>query len=230
LDKVDSQEDKGMEQSKTQQTPQGEVVCRTWAIYIPSSRAISNIQRHVDKVFSGYSFYPSFDWRRYGFRPPEGHQVLGAWRHLKTRAFAFLLDNPRINTVDPTNHVMLYVVGDTLEVSALEPRIDGLKRVFDLEEKKTGMNSYLGERLDRVSKTRLTVLMTLLGIFTAAINALSLYLRKLPSPELGIPGVAIAYKALVTCIHFGAIFLIFGIIWFVVIFGIKYAALLMRRL
>ena len=220
-----------MEQSRAQETRRVEVVCRTWAIYVPSPKTRYNIQRHVERIFSGYSFYPSFDWDRYGYRPPEGHQVLGAWRHLKTRAFAFLLEHPRVSTVGSTSHVVLYVVGDTVEVSALEPRIEGLKSDFDLEEKKSRIDSHLGERLDRVPKTRsLTVLTALLGIFIAAINGLSLYLRKLPPPELGIPGLVIAYKAFLACIHFGALFLILGVIWFVVIFAIKYSALLIRRL
>lgn len=221
-----------MIESKAQEI-QLEEKCRSWVIYGSSEKGLSNIQRDVDKIFSGYSFYPEIDWGQYGYRPPEGYQVLGAWRHPKTRIFAFLLDNPPMKTSAPTIQLLLYVAGTTVEISILESKIEVLKANFELEDKKDRVDSSVGERLDRIYKYKsksLAVLLGVLGIFTAIINGLSLYLRKLAPPELGSQKLILAYNGLLVLVHFVAVLLLLLVIVICAVFVIKYGVLLIRRL
>jgi hypothetical protein len=73
--------------------------CASWIFYGSDKNSIIKTQKEVDHIFHDYSFYPEIEWGTYGYRAPEGHQVLGAWRHPETRAFAFLLDNPSMVTI-----------------------------------------------------------------------------------------------------------------------------------
>ena len=207
------------------------VICRSWVIYGSSEKCVSKIQREVDNIFSAYSFYPEVDWGQYGYGPPEGYQILGAWRHPKTKAFAFLLDNPNIITIEPTIQLLLYVAGEMVEISMLERKIEILKTNFALEEEKVRVDSYARERIDRVHKSKsLAILTGALGIFTAIINGFSLYLRKLPPPELNSQIMINTYNVVLALVHFSALFLLLLVIAICAAFLVKYGVILIRRL
>lgn len=218
-----------MVNSKSQTIPL-KAIHRSWVIYGSSKREISKIQRGVDSILSGYSFYPEVDWGQYGYRPPDGHQIMGAWRHPETKAFAFLLDNPNIRAVEPSIQLLLQIAGENVEISQLEPKIEALKTELHIEEQKDRVDTYLGERLDRIRKSKsLAPLTGVLCLFTAIINAFSLYLRKLPPPELGWQEFIEIYRVFLGVIHLGALLLLLLVIAIVAGFLIKYGMLLIRR-
>jgi hypothetical protein len=202
---------------------------RSWVIFAPSDE-ITKIQKETDKIFSGYSFYPEVDWKIYGHFPPDGHQVMGAWRHPQTNVFAFLLDNPQIKTFGSNAQLLLYVAGEATEISNLGSKIDVLKTKASMEELKDKIHSQDEERLGKISKKPLVILTAVLSIFAAIINGFSLYLRKIPPPEFGSQELIRIYQYLVASVHFCALILLLIVIAICVGFLLKYGTLLIRRL
>ena len=159
-----------MEESKTQKIEPNENP-RSWVIY-SSSGDLTSIQRDVDIIFSGYSFYPEVDWGKYDYLPPEGYKVMGAWRHHESKVFAFLLDNPNIVTIKPTIQLLLYAVGEAYEILRLENKIDILKNKLAFNDIRVRETLNVKERLNRVNKKQLYIITAILGIFVAIIDLL----------------------------------------------------------
>ena len=69
-----------------------------------------------------------------------------------------------------------------------------------------------------------------MGSITAIINALALYLRKLPAPSIQIAWLANLYDMLLPTVYISALLLLllFAVIFF--LFTTKYAMLLIRKL
>lgn len=205
---------------------------RSWNIHSSSEKDIFKINMEVDnKVFQGYSFYPEIEWGVYGYRPPEGYEIMGAWRHPKSKTFAFLIDNPKFKTVGSAINLLLYVTGDTSEILRLKDKIERLKTFVALEEEKVRGTTDAMEKLDRVHKSKsIAIITSIFGIFTAVINVLSIYLRRLPEPEFGNDLLIDIYGFILVLIHFSAtlLFLIFIIIC--IAFLLKYSFILFRRL
>jgi hypothetical protein len=203
----------------------------SWIFYGSSNEEVIKIQREVDNVFSNYSFYPENEWGLYGYRAPEGHQVLGAWRHPETRTFAFLLDNPHMHTVKPNIQLLLYIIGDKAEIETLEPKCENVKSKFAAIDEKDKTTYKLETRLVRIKKSKpLGIISTMLVLFTAIINAFSLYLRKLPPPEFGSKVLIALFGILVAAVHFASVLLLLIFIVILGIFLIKYGYLLIKQL
>ena len=205
--------------------------CSSWIFYCSSDEDIIKIQKEVDSLFSEYSFYPEIEWGKYGYRAPEGYQILGAWRHPQTRAFAFLLDNPYMFTVKPNTQLLLYISGDEVEIVRLGLKLDSLKAKFAIIDKKDETASELDTRLTRIQKSKsLATITTVLGLFTAIINGFSLYLRKLPPPEINSRLLLKIYQFLLASVHFSAIILLLTVVMILGLFLVKYGLLIIRRL
>jgi len=204
--------------------------CLSWIFYASEQDEITKIQKEVDQIFSNYSFYPEIEWGKFGYRAPEGHQVLGAWRHPQTKAFAFLLDNPSMVTVNPYTQLLLYIAGDEIELSKVKHKCDLLKSRFTSIEKKDDKMAAIATRLERIQKAKsLGVIMTILTVFTSVINVFSLYLRKLPTPEMYSDKQAIIYSYLLASVHFASLILLLIVICFLVMFLIQYGRLVLKR-
>jgi len=210
--------------------PASDKMRHSWILYFNQKKETITIYREIDKLFVDYSFYPEADWPHYGYIPPENYPVIGAWRHPDKDAVVFLLEKPLFKQKQKLQFI-IYVIADSSEVAKLNKRIEDLKAVFDLEEKKIIDSSHLGERLDRVSKQKSFVVITgVLSIFTLVINGFSLYLRKLPPPELGSHELIFIYKTLLVSIHFSALLLLLIVVIVIAIFLTKYGILLIKRL
>jgi len=215
--------------TSNKQKPASNVTRRSWVIYGTSKDDIPKIQRQMDVLFNGYSFYPEVDWIQYGYRPPDGYQVLGAWRHPKTRLFAFLLDNPRMITIEPAIQLLLYVAGAAVELTSLEPKLATLKTAFAIEDKKLITSSEIKDKLGKVDDAKhFGVLTGALSILTLIINGFSLYLRQLPPPQLGSPFLISIYSIFITLIHFSALFLLLLVAVIVAVFLIRYGYLMIK--
>ncbi len=206
-------------------------LCISWAFYGSSKKEIITVQKEIDSAISDYSFYPEIEWGKYGYRAPEGYQVLGAWRHPKTRAFAFLLDNPHMLTIDPNVQLILYITGDEKELQRLEPIFESLKSKFSALHDKNKATSDLEIRLSKIQKAKsLKIITSVLVLFTAVINGFSLYLRKLPPPDFNSKLLLTIYSALLASVHFASMILLMIVISILCLFLIKYGVLIIRKL
>lgn len=198
------------------------------AYYCLSDEVIT-IQKEINMIYSDYSFYPEVEWDNYGYYPPEGHQVLGAWRHTELKAFVFLLDNPSMYILKSHKQLILFITGDKKEV------LRKLTKCAKLQEKRDNLDKHrlLMDQIDRnlhqIYKTKsIKVISTILVSFTAIINVFSLYLRKLSTPKM-IPFFTETYNYLITLIHISSLVLLCCCIIFLIIFLVKYGMTIIKR-
>jgi hypothetical protein len=142
-----------------------EEYCRPFVIYCQSRNDISKIQKEVDGIFSDYAFFPEIDWGQYGYRAPEKYNVLGAWRHPKTKVFVFLLDNPFMLSIEPNIQLLLYIVGESSEIQILENRLNKMKTKFAIEEKKDKYITNIDDRINKIHKSKsMAFIITILSV------------------------------------------------------------------
>ena len=111
----------------------------------------------------------------------------------------------------------------------MEPKLAALKNTFTLEDKRVKADAVMEERLERVNESKhFAVLTGVLTILTAIINGFSLYLRQLPSPQLGNSVLVGVYGIVLVMVHFAALFLLILVAVIVAAFLIKYGILLIR--
>ena len=201
-----------------------------WVFYDSSPEQLIDIRREVDNVFSDYIFYPEIEWGKYGYRAPEGHQVVAAWRHPHTKLFSFLLDNPRMASVEPETQLLLLMTGDKSEIEKLEPKCEQIKSKFSAMQKRQGESLIAEATLNSLQRSKpLAIVTAIIAVLTAIINGFSLYLRKLPPPPLSHELLVAAYQLLISLVHLSALILLLIVIIFLGIFFIKCARLILRR-
>jgi hypothetical protein len=211
--------------------PSSKLLCHSWVLYGLSDKDTLNARKEVDKAFRDYSFYPSLEWDEYGIYPPEGHTVLGAWRQTESKAFAFLIDNPSMSTGRMDQQLLVYVIGEDDELRLLEPRLMILKKSFSFKEDNIRSNDYLRQRLTRIEKSKsLTYLSGILTIYTAIVNAFSLYLRQLAPPPTWSPVLITIVNGFASLVHISALLLLIVFIFFVGAFVFRYGILLLKRM
>jgi len=204
--------------------------CHPYVIYCHSQDEISRIQKEVDGILSDYVFYPEIDWGQYGYRPPENYNVLGAWRHPESKVFIFLLDNPFMVSIGPNIQLILYMVGVNSEVRIVENNLNRMKNKFSIEEKKIKNISMIETRLDKMHKSKsMAFIITIVSVFTAIINAFSLYLRKLPPPIINNEVFLAIYESLIIVIHITSLILLIFVIFMLLVFLFKYSSMLIKR-
>lgn len=208
-----------------------EATCHSWVIHCPTRNEVPKVQKEVDTLFQDYSSYPEIEWGQYGYRAPEGHQVWGAWRHPDKVVYAFLLDNPSVLTIRPNFQLLLYAVGEVSEIQILDERLSDMKSRSVIADRESQLSTDLETRLKEIHKSKsLRFVLTVLSVFTAIINAFSLYLRKLPPPDF--PSVAFArlYQAGIGIVHLSSLVLLLMVMGILAIFVLKYGFLLIRKL
>jgi hypothetical protein len=205
----------------------------SWILWTSISQEESaSIHENVDRIFSnGFSFYPEKEWRATGFPPPDGHNVLGAWRDPAFRGFAYLLDNPGMKAPPGTIPHLLTYDGGRAQVQCFIPQIENLKKKLSLDNARKKSDKRLMTRLKQADiAASFRKLMVLMGSVTAIVNALALYLRKLPTPSIQIPWLASFYNILLPAVYISALLLLLLFAIIVFLFTTKYAMLLIRRL
>lgn len=202
-----------------------------WQLLASSEDETKKIQSSVDTLFSGYSFYPEVDWKRYGFFPPDGHRVLGAWRHPDTIVFTFLLDNPLMQDRGNYRQFLIYAVGNEDVISMLDGRILSIKKGLKKEAHREAQMIGAASRLDQMSPNRSTGVFTaVLTFVTGLVNAYSYYLRTLEPPRLNSQYLEFLYSSLLSLVHFLALGLLVMVTVLFGLFLLKYAFILIRRL
>lgn len=219
--------------AKDSQSNDDGVCAVSWILWTSASQEDSaSIHEEVDRIFSkGFSFYPEKEWRGTGFPPPDGHAVLGAWRDSSFRGFAFLLDNPGMKAPPGTIPHLLTYDGARTKLDSFIPQIEHLKNTLSLSNARKKSDKRLRARIRQAdTNASFKKLFVLMGSLTAIINALALYLRKLPTPSIHIAWLAGIYDFLLPAVYISALalLLLFAIIFF--LFTTKYAMLLLRKL
>jgi len=188
------------------------------------------VEKQIDKALSGYYFYPEPEWKKYGIAPPEKFPLVGSWRNLQGTVFAFLLEGETKKHQGYSRHVMLYVVGNSDEIQIIENKITELKTDIAHIEKKESRSNIADQKIQKEHKSKsITRLTSLIGVFTVIVNAFSLYLRKLPTPEGMAPMVVGLYNGLIMTVHFLALTLLIIMIVICILYILKYGFLLLKR-
>lgn len=203
----------------------------SWVVLSRSDADTTRIQQALDGCLRGYLFYPQVDWARYGYRPPDGHEVLGAWRHPDTLAFVFLLDNPKMLPLRSVSQFLIYAAGAQDEIEEFDEPIGRIKRDIAAASRQRESEAALQKRLASADVLRSPKrLMVMLGSFTLVVNAFSLYLRKLPPPPAISSGMTDTYTTLLILIHMSALLLLLAAIVICLAYVLKYGYLMLRRL
>lgn len=204
---------------------------RSWVLWSTSPSETSLIHQAVDRIFTGFSFYPEVEWKRYGYFPPEGHEVLGAWRHPEGIAFVFLMDNPGMVSPNREAQLFLSFAGEKAEMVRFISQVRRLKRGLARKSGRREDEKRLRARLQRARTSRsLKSLMTLMAPTTAAINGLALYLHKIAMPSVGDRWLLETYGLVLPLVYLAALLLLLAFTVLCVAYICKYGFLLLRRL
>jgi|ERR1700733_7450121 len=209
-----------------------EVFRRSWILWCSASPDDqASVHEEVDKIFSpGFSFYPELEWKT-RYPPPQGYEILGAWRDDRNRAFAFLLDNPGMKPPPGAVSLLLHCVGTQAVLTHFLPQIDHLKDDLAAKNGRQKSGKRLQGRLRQADTSKsLRHLMALMGPITGVINALTLYLRRLPAPTIDSAWLAQSYNFLLGSVYSGALLLL---LLFIVLCGLylgKLGIMFIRKL
>lgn len=200
-----------------------------WAIWQKSSGDVS-FPSLMEGMLVGWRFYPESEWAQYGIRPPEGAILHGAWRSADARAFAFFV---RADAVRGSSGpaALLHVTGPEKLLNEIDSKINGLKNTLLGWERRKLKDARSQTSFDGVHKSKsLNRLIALVGVFAVVINALSLYLRKIPPPNINITYLAIIFNVLLAAVHITALLLLLLLILICIVYVIRYGVLLVRNL
>ena len=88
----------------------------------------------------------------------------------------------------------------------------------------------VGQRLDYQQKSpSISRLAKMIGLFTVIVNAFSLYLRRLPPPNLPSAIMVSMYEFLVGAVHFSGLLLLLITTLIAMGYAIRYGILMLRR-
>jgi hypothetical protein len=205
--------------------------CTTaWAIWPGSDDDMSDLQRRVDAILTGYSWYPEAEWGLYGYRPPEEYPLLGAWRSPTTTAFVFLLQEPH-GVCHINGQCLLFFAGGVSEKELVAEKVNRLKSDLARLDRQEVRDWKIEGRINSAQKSGLlTRLLMLLGPLTAVINAFALYLRKLPPPPIDNTFFREVFSYLFYFIHVGALSLLLVFIVICIGYVGKCGLLIVRKL
>lgn len=206
-----------------------EYVTAYWSLWLHDTDSEISIAKQIDQLFTDYRYYPESEWSNYGYRPPESYSILGSWRNNTGETFIFLLET---TDKQPSNQkqLLLCVVGSKLEMTKTEKKIQLYKGKLAKIDKKVLKEQKEISTLDRDNSQSIDRLIKLGGVSTVIINALSLYLRTIPTPNLYYTVFTEIYKILMIVIHILAIVLLLIYIIICLSFSIRYGFLLIKRL
>jgi len=180
----------------------------------------------LDEVFVAYSFYPEIEWAQYGYRPPEGFEIYGAWRHPTSIIFCFLLSDLHFEKDNPRSDFMLYAAGAPDEISRISSDVKTLKGRLVQETNEPEVEIYFQRKLKRIqSLSPLKVAIGLLALFTPITKAISNYLTKFPMPDFESKTVITLYRTILAVVHFMPLLLFTLIVVMVIILILKYISM-----
>lgn len=194
------------------------------AILLKNNGEIYQIESEIDNIFSQYSFFPEIEWHNHNCTPPNGYQVLNAWRHPNKESYGFLMNNPARQEASSNAQLLIFVKSDNDEINKIKSMIHKLKQKYFIED------SPLDERINRVHKLKVPAfLITILAVFTAIVNAFSIYLSKISAPAISNHILLALYALLVSIFHILAMVFIISFCLFFIVFMAKYGLLIIKK-
>jgi hypothetical protein len=188
------------------------------------------LPRIIDQALSNYIFYPEIEYARYGYRPPENHSLLGAWRDETGSVFAFLLEPMPVNGELIERRFLLYVSGVRDAVDELGNKVSSLKTKLAKMERKELQIQRTEHKITQEQKSPATPrLIKMIVIFTGVINAFSLYLRRLPTPTMPSTTMTLVFQYLVGVLHIASLMLLLIITLVGIAYVLRYGVLVLRR-
>ena len=204
-----------------------------YAIWLTPNAVCPSIGRELDSILKGYFYYPEEEWGRFDIRPPESSDLSGSWRDNKGTTFIFLLrnyhntDGGQSRDQGPDYEVIVFGNGEV--ISEIGKRIGLLKSsLYKIEKKEIAERRATESFASEVKSKSSRHLVGTVAIFTVIVNALSLYLRKLPPPELQNEWFSVAYNWTIGILHIGALLLLLLIVIISFLYLMKFGALLIR--
>lgn len=203
--------------------------CRSWIIYSTSNMHHA-AQIKVDQIFStlNYFFYPELEWSTYGYRPPEGKEILGAWRHPKLKSFAFLLNDITIKKNKENCNFLIHVAGENFEIKRINDKITKLKSELALEDAKSLNSLNIDKKIDKVRKSKSPKI--IIGIIAVLTNAYVFIVQKGYNPNFVNEEWEVIYNYFLIFVHFFALICVTSLIFFAFYYMIKYLILLSKEL
>jgi hypothetical protein len=199
------------------------------ALWTRHDASMPPLERQLDEVLQGYLFYPEFEWPMYNVRPPDNHPLVASWRTADGDAFIFLLEVYQPKQDEPNYLVILAGYKD--EIQAVNSLIGAHKLNFTKIEKKQLAKASAGKGLEDETKNKsIERFSKVIGVFALIINAFSLYLRELPSPENINDLFKTAYASLVMIVHFSALLLLLLIVIVSIVYTARYGYMMLRRM
>lgn len=200
-----------------------------WATQKPDSPSIG---KELDSLLNGYFYYPEEEWNAFEVRPPESSDLLGSWRDNKGSVFIFLLRNYHENEKHSSNlgpDFEVIVLGNGDAVSEIGKRVISLKNALYKIEKKEIAEKKAAENFNTEVKSKSSKhLISTVAVFTVIVNALSLYLRELPPPNIQNQWFNAIYSWTLGILHIGALFLLLLIVAISFVYLLKFGSLLIR--
>jgi len=176
------------------------------ALFYESPAELSAIEQMIDAALSneyGFSYYTEFEWGQYGYEPPEGHDVVSAWRHQDTEVYITLLLPSKKVGSKAIKKLVLTIVGIEKNIDKYKKLFALLKRKYSNKRSKEVTQTETSNRLDRISKSKhYKYPVAIVSVITVITNAFSLYLRKIPPPSFSNQNIATAYNITSECFNF----------------------------
>ncbi len=157
------------------------------------------------------------------------YPLIASWRDKQGKVFIFLLE---INECTQNNKpdYLAFVAGDSRLVKPTSRLIGEHKENLEKIEKRDLAGKRADKSLqDEINRKSIERFTKIVGIFAVIVNGFSLYLRSMPAPKIGNEFLKSIYEVMLVFIHFGALSLLFLIIFLAIAYTIKFGALMLRR-
>lgn len=198
-------------------------------MWAPAGSAEFPLDRQLDKVLraQGCVYYPEEEWRTHNMRPPDTQPLVAAWRDVAGHVFIFLLEGSASRR--KSSQFVVLVAGIAERVKSMGRSINAIKQGLE----KSQRDRWAGERAERQLDTEsrrkpVKIFAVVIGIFTAVVNAVSFYFRRVVPPQFSNEQMHATYLLVVSATHIAAVVLLLLVILIGIAYALKFAALILR--
>ncbi len=201
-----------------------------WQILATDQSDFDRLRRDIDVLFDRFSYHPEVEWLEFGYAPPQGYEVLDAWKDPDTITSVFLLRRPTQRKEIKQFQLILCAVGQPSMLHSIDKKVNTLKKGHSRRIVKTSETLGAVLRLDQMNHTRSIAFFSgYIAFVTALVNAFSHYLRTLNPPSFDSTTLQYLYIALLDLIYFSSAGLLSIVTIVCDLFLIKYSYILLKR-
>jgi hypothetical protein len=205
-------------------------VTENHAIWAPVGPESFPLERQLDKLLSTQDcvYYPEEEWITHNMRPPDNYPLVAAWRDVVARVFIFLLEKSSSRKSGSSQYLVL-VAGVAERVKQVGRTITSIKGNLDKEQRSELEGQRVERRLDTETRRKPAVKFSVaIGIFTAVVNALSLYLKRVDPPHFVNEELQTTYLSIVAAVHIASVLLLLLIVLLAIAYVVKFGIMMMR--